>query len=61
MNEREPMQKHTLNLFEGDFEKLQREYPDIGAAAIIRRLIRKHLEDRESTTDISRIKAKVSL
>ncbi len=55
------MQKHTLNLFEGDFEKLQREYPDIGAAAIIRRLIRKHLEDRESTTDISRIKAKVSL
>ena len=56
MNEKEPMRKHTLNLFDGDFDRLQRMYPDIGAAAVIRRLIRKHLESVEPKTDISRIK-----
>lgn len=55
MNEKEPMRKHTLNLFDGDFDRLQRLYPDIGAAAIIRRLIRNHLEKTEPKTDISKI------
>ena len=55
MNEKEPMRKHTLNLFDGDFDRLQRMYPDIGAAAIIRRLIRKHLESVEPKMDISKI------
>lgn len=56
MNEKEPMQKHTLNIFAGDFDRLQRMYPDIGAAAIIRRLIRKHLETTEEKPDVSKIK-----
>jgi hypothetical protein len=34
------LQKHTLNLFPGDYAKLQEFYPDIGAATIIRRVVR---------------------
>lgn len=44
----EDLQKHTLNLFAGDYAKLQTLYPDTGAGAIIRRLIRKFLERVES-------------
>lgn len=59
MNEKEPMRKHTLNLFDGDFDRLQRMYSDIGAAAVIRRLIRKHLEEKEPKADMSKIKETV--
>jgi hypothetical protein len=34
------LSKHTLNLFPGDYAKLQQFYPDIGAATIIRRIVR---------------------
>lgn len=40
----EELQKHTLNLYAGDYAKLQALYPDTGAGAIIRRLIHKFLE-----------------
>lgn len=36
----ENLTKHTMNLFAGDYAKLQQYYPDIGAATIIRRVIR---------------------
>jgi hypothetical protein len=36
----EMLTKHTMNLFTGDYAKLQQYYPDIGAATIIRRVIR---------------------
>ncbi len=38
------LQKHTLNLFEGDYEKLRELYPDIGAGAVIRRIVRRYIE-----------------
>jgi hypothetical protein len=41
------LQKHTLNLFEGDYEKLQSYYPDVGAGPIIRRVVRSFLEQIE--------------
>lgn len=44
-SEKEPMQKHTLNLYEGDFERLQELYPEIGASMVIRKIIRKHIAD----------------
>lgn len=40
-------QKHTLNLMPGDFEKLQRFYPDIGASAVIRTLVHNHVKKIE--------------
>lgn len=40
--------KHTLNLFNGDYEKLQELYPDVGASPVIRRIVRKYLESIEN-------------
>lgn len=55
MNELEPLQKHTLNIFAGDFDRLQRLHPEVGAAAVIRRLIRKYLEENEPKPDLTKI------
>lgn len=46
--ETKPVTKHTLNLFEGQVEKLQALYPRMGAAFAIRRIIDKHLEEVEA-------------
>jgi hypothetical protein len=38
--------KHTLNLYAGDYEELQRLYGTrIGAAKVIRSLVRDHLKE----------------
>lgn len=42
-----PLTKHTLNLFEGDWEKLEKWHPEIGPSRIIRDLIRAHLRKLE--------------
>lgn len=44
----EELQKHTLNLTPGAYEKLQGFYPDVGAAPIIRRLVDKWIERIEA-------------
>lgn len=41
--EEESLRKHTLNLYEGDFDKLTSFYPKVGAAVIIRNLVRAHI------------------
>ena len=43
------LQKCTMNLFKGDYAKLQELYPDTGAATIIRRIIRGFIEQIEKT------------
>lgn len=43
-----PLTKHTLNLFEGQCESLQRLHPRLGAAAVIRKLIDIHIEKAEA-------------
>lgn len=45
-------QKHTLNFFSGDVQRLQELYPDIGASIVIRTIVRKFIEkiEREGTT-----------
>lgn len=35
--------KHTLHLFEGDFDKLRRLYPAITPSEIVRTLVRNHI------------------
>lgn len=47
--EGEDLQKHTLLLYSGDYARLQSIYQEIGAALIIRRLIRAHLEEVDPT------------
>ena len=39
----EPVQKHTLNLYEGDFEEIKSYFPDLGAAIVIRKLVRQYV------------------
>lgn len=41
------LSKHTLNLFPGDYDKLREFYPDIGAATIIRRIVRAFIDQVE--------------
>lgn len=41
--EKEPMQKHTLNLYAGDFTRLQELYPEMGASLLVRHLVRAHI------------------
>lgn len=46
--------KHTMNLFSGDYAKLQDLYPDIGAATIIRRIVRAFITQiEEKGTDVA--------
>lgn len=33
------LQRHALNLWKGDYAKLQDLYPEIGAAAVIRQIV----------------------
>lgn len=45
--ESKPLTKHTLNLYEGQTEKLQTLHPRLGAAYVIRKLIDQHIERAE--------------
>ena len=47
----EELQKHTFHLYKGDYQKLQELYPDLGAAIIIRNLVRKYLTNIENKTE----------
>lgn len=39
--------KHTLNLRKGDFDQLKAMYPEIGAAAIIRKVVSKYVDSMD--------------
>ena len=45
--EHEPLQKHTLSFYQGDFEKIGVFYPDLGPSVAVRRIIRAHLKKLE--------------
>jgi hypothetical protein len=38
------MQKHTLNLREGDYEKMAELFPDLGGGPAIRQLVSKFVD-----------------
>lgn len=57
--EDENLTKHTLHLFEGDVKKLQDLYPEIGAAAIIRKLVRSHID--KITPELRKLKVTVEI
>lgn len=46
-----PLQKHTLLLYEGDFDKLKGYYRELDGGLVIRRLVRAHLQKIEATTE----------
>lgn len=55
------LQKHTLNLFKGDYERLQLLYPDTGAGAVIRRVVRSFLEQVDSGGDETDLNVEVKI
>lgn len=50
----EPLQKHTINLYHGDYERLQALAPDIGANILIRRLVRDYLTKMSPPARVAR-------
>lgn len=44
----EPLQKHTLLLYAGDYEKLGDLYPEISAAVVLRKVVRNFLNSVEA-------------
>jgi hypothetical protein len=46
--ENEPLQKHTLSFYKGDFEKMAEFHAELGASVAIRRVIRAHIRKLES-------------
>ena len=46
--DKEELTKHTLNIYAGDYAKIASWWPEIGAAAVIRRIIRQFVEKVEA-------------
>ena len=55
------LQKHTLNLYAGDFDKLQNFFPDIGASIIVRRIVHRFVEQIEQQGTDADVEIKVEL
>ena len=49
--ENEELTRHSLFLFAGDFDKLKELYPDVGAAFMVRRIIRQYILKIESKVE----------
>lgn len=58
---KEELQKHTLMLFAGDFARLQELNPDVGAAHIIRTLIRTYLQKIDPPVDVTKVKGDLNV
>ena len=43
-----PVEKHTINLYEGDFDKLIEIHPKEGASLVLRSLLRQYLQNVEA-------------
>ncbi len=48
MSKAEPLQKHTLNFVEGDFDKLRRFYPDVEVSTLVREIIHNFVLNAEN-------------
>ena len=57
----EDLTKHTLNLFPGDYAKLQELYPDLGAGPVIRRLVRDFINKVEAVKTPSSLIERINL
>lgn len=52
---REPIRKHTLFLFAGDYARIGELYPDLGSAQAIRELVRQHIQMVEAASPTANI------
>lgn len=54
MSKSDELHKHTLHLYLGDYQRLQEYYPEIGAAVVVRKLVRKHLDQLDATAKVNK-------
>lgn len=59
--EEHELQKHTLNLFKGDFDRLRGIAGEAGAGKIIRRLVRRYINEVDSSVKTKHKKIEVQL
>lgn len=55
------LQKHTLNLHPGDYEKLGDYYPEFGAGPIIRRIVRAYIQRIEANGGPVDVEAEIKI
>jgi hypothetical protein len=53
---KDDLQKHTLQLFAGDYKKLQDLNPEVGAAHVLRNILRAYLLKVDPPVNTSKIK-----
>jgi len=58
---KEALQKHTLQLFDGDYARIQALHPDVGAAYIIRTIVRTYIQKVDPAVDTSQIKGDIDV
>lgn len=59
--EYERLKKHTLLLYEGDFDKLASYFPTLGGSVAIRRIVRSYIEKIDHTVPPQNIEIKGDL
>lgn len=59
--EERELTKHTMMFYEGDLDKLRAFYPDIGAGAIVRRLVQKYIEQIEAQGGVLDAKVEIKI
>lgn len=52
LNDEVPMQKHTLNLYEGQYATLQQMFPELGAAVVIRRILQNFIDQQQTKVEL---------
>jgi hypothetical protein len=58
---KDQLQKHTLQLFAGDYAKLQELHPEVGAAHIIRNMIRTYIRKVDPPVDTTSIRSQIDV
>ena len=53
------LQKHTLNFFAGDIEKLAALHPDLEPSVVVRTLVREHIDKVERTITTTKVQIEV--
>lgn len=59
--EHEPLKKHTLFLYDGDFDKLAAFFPSVGGSVMIRRIIRSYLDKIDHSVPAAAVEIKVEI
>lgn len=55
----QPLTKHTLNLYAGDYVRMMEVYNDAGASRVVRELVRQHLNRIDAKAEAAMVTMKL--